>query len=143
MEALNKNIKVLTGRQAGQSFFEVVVAMAMVSIVLISLVSLTSVAVRTSVFARNQTEALGLTEQLSEWLNGEKTANWTTFKSHSTAGTVCFSSLNWLTPGACQANNKVSGTIFTRSATFTDNGNNSVTVDIQITWTDAQGTHNA
>ncbi|HSX49290.1 MAG TPA: hypothetical protein VLE44_03450 [Candidatus Saccharimonadales bacterium] len=125
----------------GQSFFEVVVAMGLISIVLVTLVAMASLSIRATTFSRSQTEAVRLTQQASEWLRGEKDASWTIFKTRAASGTWCLDSLTWSRPGTCSANNIVPGTIFTRQVKFTNIDAVTIQSDIQTTWADAQGTH--
>ena len=125
----------------GQSLFEVVIAMALISIVLITLVAMASVSIRAAVFSRNQTQAGRLTEQASEWLRAEKDANWATFNSHAATPNWCLDSLYWQKAFSCSANDIISGTIFTRSLKFTINADTSISADLKTVWTDAQGSH--
>lgn len=125
----------------GQSFFEVVVAVGLISIVLVTLVAMASLSIRASTFSRNQTEAVRLTQQASEWLRGEKDASWTNFKTKAASGTWCLDSLTWNRPGSCSGNNIVPGTIFVRQVKFTNIDAVTIQSDIQTSWTDAQGTH--
>jgi Tfp pilus assembly protein PilV len=123
----------------GQSILEVVIAIAMVSIILITLVALASLSIRASTFSRNQTEAQRLTQQVSEWLRAEKDAGWAKFKSHAGTTSWCLNNLSWTSSGTCSG--VVSGTVFTRNLTFTNNADGSVQADIRTSWTDPQGMH--
>ncbi|CAN5325257.1 hypothetical protein BH10PAT1_BH10PAT1_4310 [soil metagenome] len=126
-------------KQKGQSFFEVIVAMALISIVLITLVALASVSIRASAFSRNQTQASRFTGQAAEWLTAEKSASWTTFLVHASTPQWCLTSLSWLQSGDCS--DFISGTIFTRTLNLTKNADGSVSADVVTQWEDAQGVH--
>ncbi|HWA51758.1 MAG TPA: LamG-like jellyroll fold domain-containing protein [Patescibacteria group bacterium] len=139
MEAYNKHS--LSPLDKGQSFFEVVVAMALISLVLIAIVSLAAVSIRASVFSRNQTEASRFTQQAIEWLQSERDANWTAFVGHTTSSIWCLDSLYWQKAGTCDSSSLISGTVFTRSASFTVNTNSTITAEVSTTWSDAQGKH--
>ncbi len=130
-----------TYNNKGQSLFEVVIAMALISIVLITLVAMASVSIRATVFSRNQTQATKLTEQAYEWLRNEKDANWATFDTHASTANWCLDSLYWQKGNVCSALDIISGTIFTRSLKFTKNADSSISADLKTTWTDAQGSH--
>lgn len=130
-------------RDKGQSFFEVIIALALISIVLITIVALASTSIRASVFSRNQTTAQRYTQQASEWLRAEKDADWTGFKVHANTPSWCLDSLYWLKSGDCSEFDLISGTIFIRSVTFTVNPDTSINTDLRTQWTDAQGTHTA
>ncbi len=127
--------------EAGQSFFEVIVAIGLISIVLITLVTLAAASIRASTFSRNQTQASRFTEQATEWLRDEKDANWTIFKARATNPNWCLDTLTWLKGTTCSANDLISGTNFTRFMKLTVIDPNTVQADVQTTWTDAQGTH--
>lgn len=131
----------MSNNNNGQSFVEVVIALALISIVLITIVSLAALSIRASVFSRNQTEASRYTEQASEWLRSEKDANWSAFKSHAVSSNWCLDSLYWQKQNACSGSDVISGTVFIRSLKFTNNSDGSVSADLSTSWTDAQGTH--
>lgn len=129
----------------GQSLIEVVIALALISMVLITLVAMAALSIKTSVFSRNQTESARFTEQASEWLRAEKDVGWTNFSTYAATPTWCFDTgTNWNTPGACPTGDTISGTIFQRSAVFAINPlDGSIQVTVTTTWTDAQGTHSS
>ena len=126
---------------AGQSFFEVVVAVGLMSIVLITLVAMGSASIRASVYSRNQTGATRYSQQAFEWLREEKDASWTNFKTKALTLNWCLDSLAWLKPGSCSVTDIISGTIFTRALKFTNIDVNTIQADVTTTWVDAQGTH--
>ena len=133
----------VSNNQNGQSFFEVIVAVGIISIVMITLVALASASIRASTFSRNQTEASRFTEQAAEWLREEKDASWTTFNTYAATKNWCLDSLYWQKPRTCNAQDVISGTVFTRSLKFTVNADTSIEADVQTAWTDGQGTHTA
>lgn len=126
-------------RQAGQSFFEVIVALGLISIVLITLVAMAAVSIRASVFSRNQTEANRFSEQAIEWLREEKDNGWTVFAGRSPLTNSCFQNPAWNNSQSTPCT-LISGTIFTRTLTLTT-PNPDITATISTSWTDAQGTH--
>jgi len=138
MEIYNrKNLK----NNKGQSLFEVVVAMALISIVLITIVAMASVSIRSSVFSRNQTQASKYTEQAAEWLRSEKDASWVAFIAHASTRNWCLDSLYWQKGSSCGSSDLVSGTPYQRNLLFTVRPDNSVSADVVTTWVDAQGSH--
>ena len=132
-----------TDIESGQSILEVVIALALISIVLITLVSMAALSIRAAVFSRNQTQATRLTQQVAEWLRGEKDAGWINFKGHTGTTNWCFDTLTWNKGRTCNTSDTVSGTTFLRSVNFINNADGSVEADIQTAWTDAQGTHSS
>lgn len=127
----------------GQSIFEVIVAVALISLILITLVGLATLSIAASTFSRNQTEAARFTQQASEWLRAEKDSGWTNFSTHAATKYWCLDSLTWNKPTTCSASDLISGTIFTRSLIFTINADGSIQADVSTNWTDAKGTHTA
>ncbi len=127
--------------KSGQSILEVIIALALISVVLITLVATAALSIRASTFARNQTESQRLTQQGAEWLRSEKDANWPTFKGHAATTTWCLDNLSWANSSTCGSAEVVSGTIFTRNLTFTNNADGSIQADVKTSWVDAQGTH--
>ncbi len=132
-----------TYNNSGQSFFEVVVAIGLISIVLVTLVALGALSIRASVYSRNQTQASRYTQQAIEWLREEKSASWVTFKVRAGTPNWCLDSLYWASAGSCSGSQIISGTIFTRSLKFTNLDAETIQADVQTTWVDKQGTHTA
>lgn len=133
---------------SGQSFFEVVVALAVVSIVLITLVALATVSIRNASFSRNKTLATRMTQDTLEWLRSERNVSWNSFTEK--AGTLnspiswCVSAdpPDWPTSfGICSANEFVDGTIFKREVKMTNLDVNTVEVEVKTSWIDSQGVH--
>lgn len=129
--------------QNGQSIIEVMVAIGLISLVLITLVGAASLSIVSSTFSRNQTQAANFTEQAAEWLRSEKDSGWTTFRSHANTRNWCLTNLSWLTAPSrsCGSSDYIPGTVFVRGLSFTINADGSVQATIQTSWVDARGTH--
>lgn len=143
----------------GQSLFEVVGALAVISLLIVGLINITTTSVRNTTFSRNNSVANGHAQQLSEWLRGQRDTNWVSFKANAEAngGIYCFDNLNWSNSGVCGTSEVILGTTFKRSAVFTcfQGGAasaasalcssalvNIIQANITVTWTDGQGDHN-
>lgn len=137
----NQKTLILHKTEKGQSIFEVVVAIALISLILITIVSMASLSVTASTFSRNQTQASRFTQQAAEWLKSEKDTGWVYFKSHIATPNWCLDSLYWQKPGNCSSSDFISGTIFLRSVTLTLQGDGSIKVDVKTTWKDGRGDH--
>src|SRR3989304_3557712 len=89
----------------GQSFFEVVLALALVSIILIALVTLATISVRSATFSRNKNLATRFSQEAIEWLRGQRDTGWSDFfaRSSPSGATWCLSTLNWSHPGDCSS----------------------------------------
>jgi hypothetical protein len=132
---------------AGQSLFEIVVALGVIALVVVALVLMSSVTIRNNNFARDKTLATRYSEEGIEWLRGERDAGFTVFAAHSSTGgsVYCLQSLDFTNVGACGAGEEIAGTSFKRELTLTTItvGTNSVIEAIvNAYWTDHQGTHN-
>jgi Tfp pilus assembly protein PilV len=126
----------------GQSFFEVIMAMAIITIVLIALVGLASISIKNATFTKSKTQATRFSQEAIEWLRGERDAAWTAFTGHTAIATWCLStSLSWTDPGSCGASDVIADTTFQRSVTFTTIDLNTVQADVKTAWTDSQGYH--
>lgn len=101
----------LTKKTSGFSLIEVIVFMTLVSIVLISAVGFTMRLVHAMSYNQHKLYATHYVQDLKEWLDGEREADWQTFQSYSSqAGrTYCAnnalaitSTLASLSTGTCQ-----------------------------------------
>lgn len=138
-----KKLKHSPGKKnlSGQSFFEVVLALALVTIVLVALVTLAAVSIRSATFSKTKSLATSLSQEAIEWLRGQRDANWSDFVSKAATTNWCLSNLNWSRPGLCNSSNVVSGTIVVRQATLTIIDQSTVQADVKATWSDSQGSH--
>lgn len=126
----------------GQSIFEVVLAVGVVSVVLIGVVSLVSLVQRNTTAARNRSEATKLLIEAQEWLRRERDTDWSNFYSRSGTSTWCLNSLGWSNSGACGGNEYVPNKPFLREVRFSRTVPNvEVSADMVIRWTDSQGNH--
>lgn len=126
----------------GQSLFEVVVALAISSLVIVALVSLVSNSIRNATFSKNKSLASTYAQEASEWLRGQRDSDINNFITKTLTPEWCLNQLNWTKVGVCT--DKIAGTNFVRSGSFDTNvinGKNIVTATITVTWTDSQGTH--
>lgn len=146
--------------QAGQSLFEVVVAIAISALVIGGIVSLATNSVRNSTFSKNQSLAANFSQQATEWLRGQRDMSIDVFISKTIPGGVsstwCLPSLSWDSESfhrncsETDVGDRISGTPFVRSATFTPvsatsspSGNSVTTIeaDVTVSWSDSQGMH--
>lgn len=134
MSSSNKNL-------SGQSFFEVVLALALVTIVLVALVTLAAVSIRSATFSKTKSTATSLSQEAIEWLRGQRDAGWSDFVSKGATTNWCLPSLDWNRPGLCNSTNVVSGTQIIRQATLTIIDSSTIQADIKASWSDSQGSH--
>lgn len=131
----------------GQSLFEIVVAIGIVSVILVALVSLTARSLRSSTYSKNTVITTQLASEAMEWMRGQRDSNWTSFaaRASSSGTTWCLSSLTWVS-GTCT--NTIPNTIYTRSVRLTsldqvgsDGIADTVDAEIIVSWSDNDGVH--
>lgn len=134
----------------GQSLLEVIFALGIAAVVLISMAGLATTSVRNSTFSKNSVTTTQLAAQATEWLRSNRDSGWMAFVARaSSPGTKwCIRDLAW--PGAagpCGSTDYVTGTNYIRYIVLTSkdiDGNTVIdTVDatIVVQWSDAQGLH--
>lgn len=130
---------------SGQSIFEVIIALAIITLILVSLVALAGISIRNSTFSRNRTNSTRVNQETLEWLRGERDTSWAEFTAKAATGTWCLPSLSWTDAqiGTCgqDQGSYVAGTIFRREITFSSISQTSIQVLVRVYWTDSQGEH--
>lgn len=128
----------------GQSLFEVVVALAISALIIVTLVSLTATSIRNTTFSKNKTLAARYAGEAIEWLRGQRDRDITTFVINIQTPIRCLSSLNWNSSATCATDEFISQTPFKREATFSsvsEGGKNVIEANVRVYWTDSQGEH--
>src|SRR4030043_2346790 len=99
--------------EKGQSLFEIVLALAIATLIVVALVALASSAIRNSTFAKNKALATRYSQEATEWLRGERDTNWDIFATKALTPTWCLPSLSWMSAsvGTCD-NEYISNTLF-------------------------------
>lgn len=141
-----KNIYFAKSRKKyeGQSLFEVVIALAITALIIISLVSLASNSVRNSTYSKNNALAATYAQELSEWLRSQRDVDMGKFVTNTLSPTWCFPTLSWSLAGPCNGVNPIPSTQFFREVTFTTslvNAKTLIQADVVVSWNDSQGTH--
>lgn len=127
---------------SGQSLFEVVLALGVVTIIIVSLVLLTSNAIRNSRFSQNKTLATQYSQEAIEWLRSERDLDFDAFFDRAaTSTTYCLQTLSWDKFTACSSSDTIADTILTREVAISNDSLIQVQVDVVVFWTDSQGLH--
>ncbi len=129
-------------RQKGQSFFEVVIALGIVSLILVAIVVPATVAIRNTASSRNKTLATRHAQEGVEWLRGQRDADWENFAQHALTATWCLPELAWTGTShvaTCSGDEKIEDTIFVREVEFITDPT-AIQATVKITWTDSLGT---
>lgn len=137
-------------RERGQSLFEIVLALAIATIIIVAMVALASSAIRNSNFSKNKTLATRYSQEATEWLRGERDTDFDAFFTRAANPLFCLKSLSWTeaTIGSCTDGQEIPGTIFKREVGFTRTTvlvgglpKNVIGAEIKVYWQDAQGVH--
>ena len=132
--------------QEGQSLFEIMLALAVSTLIIVAIVSLASNAIRNTTYSRNKTLATRFSQEATEWLRGERDADFTVFETRALIPLYCLPSLSWATSsiGSCSSGQEIVNSIFRREVTFATslvNGKTLIQAGIKVYWTDGQGQH--
>lgn len=138
--------------QKGQSLFEIIVALAVSTLIIIALVALASTSIKNSTYSRNNTVATRYVQQAMEWLRSERDSDWDSFYLRgSNTSSWCLTSLDWSDSRpeqTCQDDEFITNTFFYRTVHFTPGSVNVNGVDkdfmdvlVKVYWTDTQGLH--
>lgn len=127
----------------GQSLFEVVMAVGLITLVMVSVVALATLSIRNVTFSKNQTLATQYSQEALEWIRGVRDANWDDFYKIAQQGRYCISNLSLGTLGACSGESTIPGTLFIREVVFTVDAakEDEVGVKVSVYWADGAGFH--
>jgi len=92
----------LESKKNGLTLIEVLIMVTFLSVLFISITTVTTVSLRTSKVNEHKIIATHLSEELREWLRGEKEQDWETFIS-TRMGTWCFTTepIEWDEASEC------------------------------------------
>jgi len=129
----------------GQSLFEVILALALSTLIIVALVALVSNSIKNAAYSRNKTYATRYTQEATEWLRGERDGDWDVFSANilscqASLYVQCLDTLAWENCDIC-GDAEFIGNIFKREVVFFDIEADSVTLEVKTFWTDSQGIH--
>ncbi|KKP48055.1 MAG: hypothetical protein UR39_C0002G0158 [Candidatus Woesebacteria bacterium GW2011_GWA1_33_30] len=132
----------------GQSLFEVILALFIISMIIVAVVILSTKSISNSLSSRNKTLASKYTQELVEWLRKQKEIDYGAFKNHIISSNIyCYKDvLDWSNSGACTSGETIGTTIFRREAQFlteTVAGKSLITANVVTFWDDSRGIHEA
>ncbi len=114
----------------GQMLLEVVLALAIVTVVMVALVQLSTRSIKNSDFSRSQTEATSYANEAMEWIRTDRnTKGWGAWWNDHPCGPTCGDM----------------GNGYTRDATFTpsDGSPQTMTISVTVTWDQGGVSHAA
>lgn len=129
----------------GQSLFEVVLAIAVVTLITVGIIILATNSIRNSTYSKNKTLASKYAQEGIEWVRDQRATDPTTFYTNVNVPTFCISDLTWDNPGSC-SDFYIGTTNLYREITFSVsdlNGKTSVYTVVTVYWDDSQGQHQA
>lgn len=139
---------------SGQSLFEIILSLAISILIITSLVTLAANAVRNSTYSKNKTQATRFSQEATEWLRGERDADWDTL--YAKAGVnppqlYCLKTLVWADASigtGCTSSQVIPTTVFKRELSFERRTvivggltKNIIDASVKVYWQDAQGIH--
>jgi hypothetical protein len=131
--------------EKGQSLFEVVLALGVITAICVGIVSLAVSAIRNASFSKNKTLAGRYAQEVTEWLRSERDTDFNIFEDNIITSPRCFPSLNWTgRVGSCGESDNIAGTPLFRVIEFTTNtisGKTVIDASVRVYWDDAQGAH--
>lgn len=128
----------------GQSMFEVVLALFIITMIIVAVVILSTTSISNSLFSRNKTLANKYSQEAIEWLRSEKEKDISLFITRS--GTYCLDSLSWLKNRNCNEAEVINSTVFKRELSISKSvvsGKNIIDATVVTSWTDSKGLHQA
>lgn len=126
--------------QAGQTLFELIIALAVAVLVVTGIIKIVTISVQNAAFAKNQAEATRFAQEGLEWLRAERDKDWDDFASRSNQ-IWCLSALAWQKSSPCTSSDRIADTIFTREADLSSLSTDSIEAILRVSWTDAAGSH--
>jgi Tfp pilus assembly protein PilV len=137
--------KLINQKKSGQSLVEVVVSVAISALIIVALLIGAVIGIRNVQFSRNQSRAMELNREASEWLRAERKFSWSKLWSRGSAGgvTYCFSDLNFDLSSSCSSEDedKIDGK-FIREGVLRQEDSDKLEVTIITSWQDPMGEHN-
>jgi len=133
--------------QKGQSLFEVVIAIFIISMIIVGVVSVSTTSLSNAVFSRNKTLAGRYSQEAIEWVRGQREQDISTFIVNTTANSsYCLQTLVWSNIGSCGSAEYIDATIFKRQVEFSTSllsTKNIIEATVTTSWNDSRGYHEA
>lgn len=139
-----KNKQLTSNYQSGQSLFEVVIALGLVTLIITTVVALASLSIKGSSFSKSKSLATKCSQAVLEWLREEREADWGDFYLRAENPKWCVPSLSWegaTKVGPCGSADYIEDTFLTREVDFRRIDSDTVETTITVYWYDASGYH--
>lgn len=142
-------------KRSGQTMLELVMALTVALVIITAIVSVVTVSLRNSIFAKQQAEVTRFAQEGMEWVRTEKEKDWGTFYSKSGVATqrFCINALTWPNPDIrvpCSGSSYIGSTIYYRDLELIQReklglagDNETVEATIIVSWNDSRGRHSS
>ena len=131
----------------GQSLFEVVLALFIITLIIVAVVILSTNSISNSLSSRNNTLASKYTQEAVEWLRKQKEIDFDAFiENINRSDTFCLVTTLWNREGGCGTGEVITDTIFKREVSFVledISGKTLITANVVTFWDDSKGRHEA
>lgn len=132
-------------KNGGQSLFEVVLSIAVITLITVGIIIMATNSIRNSSYSKNKTLASRLGQEAIEWVRKQRDLDISDFVNTRVPGVYCFDTLSWTNTGSCNTDEFVSGTNLLRQVTLTNENlgpaQDVTLVEVVVSWTDSQGYH--
>lgn len=136
--------------ESGQSMFEVILALFIITMIIVAIVILSTNAISNSLFSRSKTQASRYSQEAIEWIRREREDDSAAFAVATSTTDYCLNTLSFANTGVCGSNEKISNTIFEREVNFQTTivpvgvtNKTIITATVVTSWQDAKGYHEA
>ncbi|MGI6278514.1 MAG: type IV pilus modification PilV family protein [Patescibacteria group bacterium] len=137
--------KLINQKEAGQSLVEMVVAVSISALIIVALLIGAVIGTRNVQFSRNQSRAMELNREASEWLRTEKKLSWSQLWGRGSGDgvTYCFSDLEFIV-GSCDSGDPgdLIDSKFVRQGVLEQSEDDKLEITITTSWQDPMGEHN-
>ena len=132
--------------EEGQSLFEVVLALGVITAILVGVGSLSVNAIRNASFSKSKTLSGRFAQEATEWLRRQRDTDFSLFKTHALAANWCLTGLDWSKNRICgqSDSDKIPNTFLFRQAAFSIDsvsGKTVIRAIVKVYRNDAQGHH--
>jgi len=134
--------KFFNQKESGQSLVEMVVAVGIAAMVIVALLIGAVVSIRNVQFSRNQSRAMELNREVSEWLRSQEKTSWSQLWSNGSelGEPYCFWHFNF-DLNICSDDDNLIDDKFIRQGVLQQDGRDKLEITITTSWNDTFGDH--
>lgn len=138
--------KTIINNQKGQSMFEVVLALFIITMIIVAVVILSTNAISNSLFSRSKTQASRYSQEAIEWLRNQRETNSEAFTTAASVPTYCLNNNppDFGNVGSCTSVELIPNTILKRDLVFESSivsGKTIINATVITSWEDSRGYH--